>query len=382
MSQAIRHEIRNTGIRIINVYRVPHTLIFIMTLASIFAFAARPISAAITSLGDINPVYTGSDPWNLESGLQVGVNGIGALDIENGSKVSNIFAHLGYHSGSSGTVTVTGAGSEWNNSGDMLVGRSGIGVLNIENTSVVNVSNVTWVGKNTTGTGTINFNGGTLNTTGLLASTNELLGTGTINTAVMVGDIDIVFNATTGLQQQIVLDSLTSQNISINLDASAPDNQGPLGAGYRNTGTLTISDGLAISSSGGYLGYNLGSDGTATVTGGAIWNTGRSMYVGYIGAGTLKIEHAGEVNSIGSSYIGLSTGSLGSVTVTGTESTWNNTWDLFVGNGGQGSLDINDGGTVSAAKSYIGGTPGIHGEVTVTGAGSRWDNTGFLSVEI
>ena len=76
--------------------------------------------------------------WN-NSGYygDVGYYGSGTLNVEAGGVVSTSGGSIGYHSGSVGTVTVTGEGSEWNNSSYLYVGRHGSGTLNITDGGVV-----------------------------------------------------------------------------------------------------------------------------------------------------------------------------------------------------------------------------------------------------
>src|SRR5262249_58349625 len=71
--------------------------------------------------------------------LPVGDSGTGTLTIQNGGAVSNQLGFIGLSSGSSGTVTVTGAGSSWTNAGTLFVGNSGTGTLTIQNGGVVTV---------------------------------------------------------------------------------------------------------------------------------------------------------------------------------------------------------------------------------------------------
>ena len=55
----------------------------------------------------------------------MGNDGTGSLTIADGGKVSNPEdGILGYNSGSSGTVTVSGSGSTWTINGDLTVGYS------------------------------------------------------------------------------------------------------------------------------------------------------------------------------------------------------------------------------------------------------------------
>ena len=64
----------------------------------------------------------------------------------------------------------------------------------------------------------------------------------------------------------------------------------------------------------------------------------------------------------------------------GRESTWINTASIDVGVGGEGSLDVLNGGSVSAQTGRIGREAGAVGTATVDGAGVNWSNSGNLYV--
>ena len=54
--------------------------------------------------------------------MYVGESGSGTLSITGGGLVSNAeIGYVGYNSGSTGRVTVTGAGSTWNSSSDLYI---------------------------------------------------------------------------------------------------------------------------------------------------------------------------------------------------------------------------------------------------------------------
>ncbi|MEN6458187.1 MAG: PEP-CTERM sorting domain-containing protein, partial [Thermoguttaceae bacterium] len=320
--------------------------------------------------------------WTNSDNLYVGYSGSGTLTITGGGSVSSdsYGSYIGYNSGSTGTATVDGAGSMWTNSSDLCVGLSGGGTINITNGGSVSVAGTTYVGKNG-GTGVINFgsNGGTLATRGLLAASSRLTGTGTVNARGLVTDIDLVFDATHGLSQTTVLNSLANQNITINLDMSTAANNGALGVGYEGAGSLMIKDGIAVTSVDGYLGYQSGSTGTATVDGsGSKWTNSGSLYVGYSGSGSLAITGGGSVSN-GVGTIGYYNGSTSTVTVDGSGSTWTN-GVLYVGYWGSGSLAITGGGSVSSTTGHIGYSLGRTGKVIVGGSGSTWTNSGSLYV--
>ncbi|KZL06558.1 Extracellular serine protease precursor [Pseudovibrio sp. Ad26] len=154
-----------------------------------------------------------------------------------------------------------------------------------------------------------------------------------------------------------------------------------LSVGYNGEGTLTISDGGVVNSNYGYIGYNRGSTGAVEVTGiGSTWvNSGIELAVGEYGNGTLTVSDGGMVSNW-YGHIGYSNGSTGSVEVTGTGSTWVNSGILAVGGSGNGILTVSDGGTVNSDYGYVGRYKGSTSIVEVTGTGSAWGNSGNLSV--
>ena len=248
----------------------------------------------------------------------------------------------------------------------------------------------------------INFENGTLVTGGLVSSLSDLRGMGTIHARGLVSDIDLVFDSQSSLAQSFRLDD-AERDITINLEAGGTAS---IGVGYDDTASLQISGGVNVESVSGYLGYQTGSVGTATVTGeGSEWNNSDDLYVAKDGSGTLGIDSGGAVSSV-NGYVGVNPDSTGEVLVTGTGSRWNvgiegqdlgnpnsggyyyngpEIGSLYVGGGvyysdsyysipgGDGKLSIEAGGVVSSVNGYVGVTPDSTGEVLVTGTGSRWN---------
>ena len=269
------------------------------------------------------------------------------MEISNGGKVTNSYiAYIGYRTGATGSVLVTGSGSSWisahsislsdgggngslsvenggyvkaegwidmGNDGTITVDGPGSVIetpvvyvtylttnasLNVTNSGVVNTEYIlsSWYG----GSGNINLNNGTINTTNLGFVADDLSGTGTINTHGIVTDTDIIFDSAASLTQTVT--SVGGSNVDIKLDV---DGTAWLGAGTAGVGSLTISDGAVVTSSRGYLGRLASANGTATVTGiGSTWtvsddyDTG-SLYVGLDGKGTLNIIDGGLVSAAG-----------------------------------------------------------------------------------
>ena len=322
---------------------------------------------------DILVSGTGST-WTASGRLIVGQTEDSRMDISNDGAVSNTSARIGDSSGSRGAVTVSGAGSTWTNSDDLSVGYYGAGTLNISDGGLVEVSGDTYVAPYGDSTGAINFDGGTLTSSGLLSSMSDLSGTGTVNSNGLVSDVDLVFDATHGLIQTLTLDG-PDRDITVNLNV---DGFGSMGAGYTGAGSTQISDGLIVQSTNGYLGFQAGSVGIVTVSGSdSTWTNSDRLWVGYRGDGTLEILNGGAVNNT-NSKIAVSPGSTGAVTVSGVGSTWVNSDYLEVGSSGDGALDITNGGAVSNTSCHIGTYS--TGAVTVSGAGSTWANSGELYV--
>ncbi|HVT27951.1 MAG TPA: dockerin type I domain-containing protein [Lacipirellulaceae bacterium] len=148
-------------------------------------------------------------------------------------------------------------------------------------------------------------------------------------------------------------------------------------------GVLTVTNAAQISSSSGQIGAEIGSVGAVTIDGiGSSWNTTSLFEVGGKGSGALTVENGGTMTSAaGPISIGSLSGSTGNVTVTDPDSQWNVTGALLsIGNDGDGTLTVENGGSVSSIRCQIGADIGATGSVTVTGAGSIWFNS--LDVQV
>ncbi|MFG1395257.1 autotransporter domain-containing protein, partial [Xanthobacter agilis] len=205
---------------------------------------------------------TYSSPWNVDDVLYVGYSGTGTLTIEDGGTVTSETAYIGFSSGSSGTVTVTGADSSWDTwIYDLYVGYYGTGTLTISDGGTV-TSRSGYIGYKSGSTGKVTVTG---------ADSSWGLGTSTLY------------------------------------------------VGSAGTGTLTISDGGTVTSGLGYIGFSSGSSGTVTVTGAdSSWDLGTSnLFVGRFSTGTLTISDGGAVTN-GTTYIGYGSGSSGTLNLNGT----------------------------------------------------------------
>jgi T5SS/PEP-CTERM-associated repeat protein/autotransporter-associated beta strand protein len=349
--------------------------------------------------------------WSIPTeALYVGITAPGTLTIENGGSVSNRSAYVG--NVSTGTVTVTGIGSTWHNSSVVNIGYGavpgypGTGTLTIKDggyvySGVPGSSNTDTavsgiIGTFYAGVGTVTVSGtdvgghaSTWENAGQLMVGRYGSGTLTIEGGGGVSNADDgyigVFADNTGTGNGTVTVSGTDGNGHASTWAGSAD----LYVSVWGTGTLNIEAGGVVSNVDGVIGY--GNTGTATVSGtdgsghASAWNNSGDLYVGYYGDGTLNIEVGGTVSN-GDGYIGYQTGSTGTVTVSGSDggghaSTWTNTGDLYVGVFGTGTLSIEAGGTVSNGDGVIGYDS--TGTATVTGTdgdghASTWTSSGDL----
>ncbi|WP_325960790.1 autotransporter domain-containing protein [Serratia ureilytica] len=254
------------------------------------------------------------------SGLIIGQEGDGVLDIVNGGvlstdRYSRYETVLGKLAGSSGTVTVSGQGSLWQQLSDIKVGDGGTGLLNVvDGGAVVSDGNIDVGGE---GVGTLNIlSGGT----------------------VSVRDV-----------------RLRNENSAITVSGAGSILKGKL---QLDSGSALINDGAQVLGGEGAVG-DFG-NATATLSGsGSRWETSDSFYVGRYGSGSLLIENGGTLvtaSDRGTNVIALAPQSRGSVRVTGQGSLWQAGKYLYIGNQGDGSLTVDSGGQVIVQQDATLGT--------------------------
>jgi T5SS/PEP-CTERM-associated repeat protein len=232
--------------------------------------------------------------WNSAGVLNFGYLGSGTLTVDAGGRVSNAgtsASSLGYASGASGVARISGAGSTWNNCGSLEIGVLGSGLLAVEASGQVSNSYGGYVGYNAGATGV----------------------------ATVIGP---------------------GSTWAINSE---------LQVGKSGSGTLTVGAGGQVSNSMGVLGGAFGATGAATITGaGSMWTNGGTLYVADYGTGTLTVEAGGQVSNSLSGYLGYGSATAGVATIRGSGSKWINSSTLYVGYSGTGTLQVGDGGSVSA----------------------------------
>lgn len=151
-------------------------------------------------------------------------------------------------------------------------------------------------------------------------------------------------------------------------------------AGTNGMGTLRILNQGRLTSTGAFVGGDIGSHGTATVDGAmSKWDAGNVLNVGFSGEGALSVLNGGSVTSKFTS-VGNDSGSTGTLIVDGAGSSHSVMGDMTVGPQGVGVVTIRNGASAANANGILGELGGS-GTVNVDGPGTTWTN-GVVAVGI
>ncbi len=144
---------------------------------------------------------------------------------------------------------------------------------------------------------------------------------------------------------------------------------------------MTVSSGgqLAMAANSSiWLGFNENTQGRLTLTGAgsnATLGTGSSIFAGINGTGNFEITNGAVVNG-GSGTLGSGELGVGNAVVRRAGSQWNMANDLWVGNQGVGSLNIENSASVSATNVLLGGAKAAR-SYQLNGLGSSLSLTEF-----
>lgn len=344
-------------------------------------------------------IVTGSPPGT--GTIFIGASGTGSFTAQNGSVADTVDSYVGHFQGATGTATVDG--SAWTNSGSNYVGNFGTGVFNLQGSGTVDVADDTIVGANTTGNGTINISGAgsAWTTAGLTILGGNLLtpvgGAGTINVSnggsyiadgqlivglVGTGAVNITAGGQLTTNDSVYLGFTGGATGTVTVDGTGSvwtangavtivgGNDGSLPVG--GNGTINVLNGATFDSTAGDV--VLGNDPSETSSGtvnvnGATWNAG-GIYVGESGNGTLNITNAATVIA-DIVAAGDCDCSLGTINVSG-GSTFTVTSDITLGFLGTGIMNVSGAGTAVTAGGdlYLGLSPDSTGTMNVSGPAS------------
>ncbi|WP_168189196.1 autotransporter-associated beta strand repeat-containing protein [Oecophyllibacter saccharovorans] len=331
--------------------------------------------------------------------------GSGTLNVNAGGKLI-----AGDSNGQSG-IQSTGSAYAMNLNGGTLQVRSGSDLNTSVNMKLTDGSN---------GASTIDTNGGNAGLSGVLSGSGALdkAGQGTLtltgdntytgNTTVANGTLQLGNGGTTGsiASKNIALASDTSELV-INRSNDLAMNQTITGSGgmtKKGAGTTTLTGNVDLEGTspdgkawpkdmnaptpGGSIAVQ---DGKLDIgAGGHVTNNGYVIIGdGHGNAAGMDIVNGGTLDAKGNVNIGLAGNSNGELTVDGSGSRANVAGSLTVGNGdssygsgkgGQGTLNVTNGGQVTAGQVFAGNYAGSTGTVNVGGKGAQLTATQLLAV--
>ncbi len=276
--------------------------------------------------GTGNVTITGANSTlNLAQTIEVGGLGNGSLTIANGGSVADL---TGYVGGQNGVVNISDTSSQWNTTGNIvLANSSGDHGTITQAGGTVNIGGALVFGA---GNGTYNLQGGTLQIGG--------------NNGIQSGSGQAAFNWAGGILQVTGADLTTSLNATLVNATTSTINTNGFNATWSGVltgngnltkagnGTLTLAGNntyggdtlinngtIMVPSTGNIAGGNIaigqgaGMNGALTVEGGVVQPG--NILVGDAGNGTLTIANGGFVNATGNVVLGNQTGSQGTLAI-------------------------------------------------------------------
>jgi outer membrane autotransporter protein len=232
-----------------------------------------------------------SSPWNLgTNSLTIGNTGTGTLQIGVGGVVSSGSGFIGRQTSGIGNVTVSGTGAQWTVGPGLNIGNFGAGTLGIANGGHVTSTTNTYLGvaAGSSGTLTMSGAGSQLNTAGFMRVGQTGHGT------LQVTDGAVVTN---GLGY-VGYDTAGVGVVTISGAGSQWNNSAELSVGTTGKGQLNISNGGAVSSTLGTIGAGANATGVVAVDGaGSSWTNSGMLTVGNSGSGALTISNNASVSA-------------------------------------------------------------------------------------
>jgi T5SS/PEP-CTERM-associated repeat protein len=239
-----------------------------------------------------SPKKLTNSQWFNSGSLFVGDLGTGSLNITNHGTVRSVGGAVGAAAGASGTVTISDVGSDWLNSGDLNVGGVGSGTVDITAGGHLSTDNG-FIGRDAGSIGELNVDGAN----SIWASQTNL----TVGDAGM-GVLNITNGGFVGSDKSILgRDPGSSGTANITGEDSQWDPE-ILHVGDSGHGIVNVTDGGFLDTVDAVIGLETGSVGEVTVDGaGSLWQNDNLILVSSFapGTGTLTVSNGGAVSSAG-----------------------------------------------------------------------------------
>lgn len=320
-------------------------------------------------LGGFDPTIA-TVTFNGGSFTNGSLDNVSAFVAQSGSLSSALSGDAALTKTGAGTFTLTGTnahtGGTTISAGSLEIGNGGSVAGNITNNAnlAFNRTDTSNYGGIISGSGALT-NSGSGNVT--LSNNNTYTGTTTVNNGTLT------FTGTNALS------GATGVNGGATLAVSGADatltGTNTLNIGDTSDGNLSISDGAHVSSySHTIIGVGAGTTGVVTVDGdGSRLSAGSNfgiLDVGSHGTGTLNVTNGGTASATWYTRIGVNASGTGTVNVTGANSQLTANDDVNIGVYGNGTLNIADGGVVTANTGLWFGALGGTGTLNLNPGGT------------
>ncbi len=335
--------------------------------------------AGATGFANVSNINT---LWTVDGDLTIGNSGQGTLTLSNNGEVVTTGAGiLGSQAGSTGSATITDAGTEWQINGDLKVGDKGNATMQVENGGYVSLAGNLDIADGG-GTSTLTLDGA--NSRMIAGGTSVTIGGQGDGTLMVQNAADAVFSGAS-----VSLGEKSSGTGTLTVEGSNTImSTGSLTIGGYGTGTVNVQDSAALSTATNIsLGEQASGIGTATIDSASVTDAG-TLTVGGYGTGTMSIQNSGSLTVQGNSVtLGEQAGSSGTLNIIGNGSSLIFSGDLTVGESGSGDFELQNGGqfggvsmTVGAGSGFGGASTGGAGTVEISGAGSSLSLSQDLTV--
>ncbi|MBN1511927.1 MAG: hypothetical protein JXB13_07920 [Phycisphaerae bacterium] len=302
--------------------------------------------------------------------LRVGDSGYGFLNLLNGARVSSQGCYVGDSLSGQGEVRLTGE-SEFDGGNWVALGCSGTGLLDVTQASQFSTGDF-FVGTTPDGSASV-----TLSDAGSRIDAGGYL---------IVGDWGYV---TMNVSQQaavtaniLVVGACETSDGELNISGSGTTVSvlGSIQSAGGGVGAINITGGADVRSTETdgtiYVGLAAGSDGYLLLDGASMLTAEESaLVVGDVGHGIMDILNGSEVHTANELFMGWCEGSFGQLTISGEGSVYTSDtgYPAHVGDGGEGTLIITDGGHFEKPGGVRLGlqSTGV-GTVTLSGSGSAF----------
>lgn len=282
----------------------------------------------------------------IDQEIRIGISGTGSLSLSDSASATNNGTTIASLSGSTGSLSITD--SSWTDTSDLTAGDQGEGTLTSENSQIE--ANSLSVARQTGSEGTATVTGGSLTLTQELNVADAGMGTLTVEGNANVSS-DL---ANIGIKNGSVGE--------IHINDGTWTNTNAIFVGLSGDGTLNIGADGTVNSKSSSLASNASGVGAVHINGGT-WEMSDTLVVGHNGTGSLTLTNSGSVSS-NWAQIGLNAGSEGTVSLDNSSWTTNNT--LTIASSGNGQLTATNGADIAANSIEVASSGGATGSLTVT----------------